>query len=463
MAKIFNSKFIVLAVFAFGVFLSLSIISAANKDVVYPVAELGGCKNEQDCAVFCDKPENIKDCIAFAEKNNLMSAEETARAKKFAEIGSGPGGCATPAACENYCNDVSRIDECIGYAEKNGLMSEKDLKEARKVKTALDAGAKMPGGCKNKKDCDNYCNDSSHMEECITFAETAGFMSADELQEAHKVLEAVRKGAKPPPCRGKQECDAYCGEDNHFEECMVFAEAAGFMTPEEAQMARKTGGKGPGGCKGKEECDAFCNDPNNQETCLGFARENGLISESDLKQMEQGKQQLTEAMNQAPPQVIECLTSVLGSEMVGKIKGGTAMPSRSMADQMSGCFEKFMGPPGGEQSGGPQGNNQGMPPPGGEFSGPGGCKSPEECKTFCESNPEQCQGQGPGQPQSQGPQNMMMLPQEGIPPQGQFNGPPPNEPPPGEPSPPPSEQPPQSRINIFFGGLLQILTNLIVR
>ena len=46
-----------------------------------------------------------------------------------------------------------------------------------------------------------------------------------------------------------------------------FAEAAGFMRPEEMKMARKTKGKGPGGCKGKDECEAFCQNEENMETC----------------------------------------------------------------------------------------------------------------------------------------------------------------------------------------------------
>ncbi|MEK7086858.1 MAG: hypothetical protein AAB935_01220 [Patescibacteria group bacterium] len=397
-----------IAILASSLFVSFYLIASAISadDIQYPVAELGDCTNEENCKAFCDRPENMQPCVAFAEKHDLISQDEAERAKKFIDSGGkGPGGCTGQEACESYCNDVSKINECVNYAEENGLMSPKELAEAKKVQAALARGAKLPGGCRGKNDCDNYCNNPDNMEECITFAKEAGFMEGKELEEAEKVLIAVKKGAKPPACRGKEECDVYCGEENHFEECMVFAEAAGFMTAEEAQMARKTGGKGPGDCRGKEECEGFCNDPANGEVCFNFAKEHGLISGDELRQMEEGKQQTMEAMGQAPPEVAECLNSALGSEMIEKIKTGTIMPNRQIGEKMEQCFQK-MGPPpdgsgnefgppnegrGGSRSFPGQGFPEEKMTPRGFDGGPGGCKTSAECQTFCETNPEECQ------------------------------------------------------------------------
>ena len=39
---------------------------AAN--IQYPVEELNNCQNETACKAYCDKPENIKACVSFAEK-----------------------------------------------------------------------------------------------------------------------------------------------------------------------------------------------------------------------------------------------------------------------------------------------------------------------------------------------------------------------------------------------------------
>lgn len=388
--KINSNLIISVIIIAFSLLASFVLIAQATSadDIVYPVAELGNCKNETDCRTYCDKPENITACVNFAEKHDLLSDEEISKAKKFEKIGKGPGGCTNQNSCESYCNDASRIDECLAFAEKNDFMSRGDLKEARAVQSALAKGVKLPGGCKNKKECDAFCEDPNNMEQCIAFGEAAGFIPQEELKEAKLVLEAVRKGAKPPPCRGREACDAYCSTPENNEQCVAFAEAAGFispkdaemarktggvgpggcrgrecenfcdnennfqvcvdfavkhdlMKPEEAEMARKTGGKGPGNCKGKDECEVFCQNPANEEACFDFAKEHGLIPEGDMQRMEEGKGKMTEGFNNAPPEVAECLKSTVGSELIEKLKAGTARPSRDLGDKMRSCFEQM--------------------------------------------------------------------------------------------------------------------------
>ena len=432
-----------------------------------------GC--ESACKSYCDKPENAEACVNFAEKNNLMSKEELEMAKKFIAAGSeGPGGCKGKDECEAYCNNMDRMNECISFAVENNLMPPGELEEAKKVQAAIKRGVKPPP-CGNKKQCDIYCDQSEHMEECIAFGIEAGFIQGKELEDVQKMLAAVKRGVKPPPCkgkeacdaycsspdnmevcmnfameagfmneqektdsqkmlqalkkgirppncRGKDECDAYCSQDQHFDECTKFAEAAGFMTAEEAAMARKTGGKGPGNCKGKEECEAFCNNPDNQEICFNFGKEHGLIPEEDLKQMEQGKQKFQESLQQAPSAVLDCLNSEIGTDMMEKFKSGAAMPPKDIGDKMKTCYEKTR-PSGPEGQGEPGAGGEKFQPgpgtvsPGGQMmpqqAGPGGCKGPEECKVYCESNPDECKNfqpkQGEGMP-SQGQPGQMLVP-----------------------------------------------------
>ncbi|MFH1162212.1 MAG: hypothetical protein V1696_02975 [Candidatus Jorgensenbacteria bacterium] len=416
--------------------------SAAN--IQYPVAELGNCGSEAECKTYCDDTTHLSACLAFAEKKGLMSQEELKTAKQFAKVGSkGPGGCTGKESCDKYCDDVSHIDACVSFAEQNGMLSGKELEEAKKVQAAIAKGVKPPacGGkkacdqycseaahmeecitfgqaagfmseqelqdsqkmlvaikkgakppaCRGREECDQYCSDAAHMEECMTFAAAAGFMSEQEAQDSQKMLAAIKKGAKPPACKGKEECDKYCGEEGHMDECVTFAEAAGFMKPDEAAMARKTGGKGPGGCKGKEVCEAFCNNPDNQETCFNFGRDNGMIPPEELQKMEQGKQQFSQSISQAPAEVINCISGVVGADRLEKFRSGAAMPTRDIGDKIGGCFQQMMGP------GGP--GEGGMMPPAGQ-TGPGGCKTPEECQSYCTSNPEACKNLGgpQGQP-----------------------------------------------------------------
>lgn len=389
------SNIIVFLGAVFVLFLAAQALAVSKSDIQYPVKELGSCKNETECRAYCANPSRMEACVNFAEKYSLMSKTEIQTARKFMKVGAkGPGGCSGKDACETYCNDIGHIDECLTFAEANEFMDKGELAEAKQVQAAIKKGTKLPGGCTSKAACESYCEDVAHMEECITFAETAGFMSGDELKEAQKVLQAVRKGAKPPPCRGRKECDNYCSKPENLEgclnfaeaagliepdelqdakkmmeaikkgvkppncrgrqecdeycrrpentaECMDFAVAAGFVSAEEAELFRKTGGMGPGGCRGEAECNAFCENPDNQEECYKFGAEHGLISEDDLGEMEEGKIRMQEALEEAPEEVVSCLVSRLGSGVIGQIKAGTVMPSQKMGDAMKSCFEQF--------------------------------------------------------------------------------------------------------------------------
>ena len=333
-----------------AVFVGFAIVKAENgEDIVFPVAELGNCQNETECRAYCDDEENITFCVDFTEKHNLMSKEEISKARAFAQSKNRPGNCKNKEECEAYCEDIKNIDSCLSFAEENGFIGATELKEAKQVVKALKEGANLPGGCKNKKECEAYCENTDHIEECVAFAEKAGFMSGSELEEAKKAAKAIKSGIKPPGnCKGKVQCDAYCSDSSHMEECLNFAEAAGFIPKEEAEMARKimplmmkgempggckskdqcesycenesraeecasfaikagfmsqeeyeifkkTGGKGPGGCKGRDECEEFCENPENQETCFNFGKEHGLIPEEKLKEMEEGREKIKEA------------------------------------------------------------------------------------------------------------------------------------------------------------------------
>ncbi len=430
-----NYRFLVVGLLITGSLVfsyALIVRATSGNDIVYPLAELSGCKNETECRAFCDKPGNITSCVNFAEKHDLISSEKADVARKFSAIGGkGPGGCSGQDSCESYCDDINNMNECLSFAEKSGLMPPKELEEAKKVQSALAKGVKLPGGCRNKDSCETYCESSDNMKECLTFAEAAGFIPPDELVDAKKVLVAIERGVKPPPCRGKERCDAYCSEPGNFEQCISFAEAAGFVSAEDAQMARKTGGKGPGNCRGREECEKFCEDEANGETCFSFAKEHGLISEEELKGAEEGKQKVQEVLNNAPPKVAECLNSALGSDVLEKLKVGSSRPNPKIGDSIRQCFETMMG---GDFGPGPGGPGQGNPGSNGpmsprispsSFTGPGGCKSEAECRSFCQINPGQCGGpSGPNdgeQGQSEGSFR------ENQPPTGAFpQGPPPD-------------------------------------
>lgn len=300
---------------------------------------------------------------------------------------------------------------------------------------AIKRGVKPPP-CKGKEACDEYCSTPANMEVCMTFAIEAGFMSAEEQADAQKMLEAIKKGAIPPSCRGKEECDVYCSQEEHIEECMEFAIAAGFMSAEDAEMARKTGGKGPGGCMGKEECEAFCNNPTNQQTCFDFAKEHGLISEEELQRMGPGPD--------GQPGMIP--GEMMPAGQTGP--GGCTTPEecQTYCQNNPEACANFQPP-------------TMSPPPGGTSTGPGGCSSPEECQAYCQSNPAACQNFGPQPGETAPPPGEYQPPQYQQPPEGTY-------PPPEGSYPPPEAAPSPSGLlnpNSLLGSILYFFYRLLNR
>jgi len=393
------------AVIILGVMVSGSIIGSAMAqtlqpqeqkmpgDIQFPVKELGNCASKEDCKIFCDNTKNTEACLKFAEEKNLLSPEELAMAKKFKEAGMiGPGGCRGQVECDAYCGDQDHMEECITFAIKNGMMDQKKQEESQKVLAALKRGVKPPAcsgpeacdkycsssahmeecmnfgieagimdeqkqgeakkvlaaikrgvkmpACNGPEECDAYCSSAEHMEECINFSVEAGMMPEQDKEKAQKTLEAIKQGIKPPACKGEQECQAYCAQESHVEECIKFGEATGMMKPEDAAMMRKTGGKGPGGCIGKEACQVFCDNPDNQETCFQFGKDNGMIPEADLKKMEEGQQKMRESFSQIPQEVLDCISSSLGADVVEKMKNGSMVPQKA-GETIGQCFQKF--------------------------------------------------------------------------------------------------------------------------
>ncbi len=350
--------------------------------ITYPVVELNNCKSETECRAYCDKPDNISVCADFAKKNGLMSEEEANRAKQFKDVAqiAGPGGCKGQDQCETYCGDQSHIDECVSFAEKHNLMSPDDLAEAKKVSEALKQGAKLPGNCQGKKQCEAYCKTPEHSGEGIDFAEKAGFIQPDQAGPARKMLELVKSGDAPQECLGgKDQCQQFCSEPSHRDQCAGFMVKAGFMKQEDADIFKKTGGKGPGDCQSKDECDAFCKVKENQKICFQFGKDNGLIPEDKIKQLEEGSQKIKVFIDNAPAEVKQCLESAVGPDVLQEIESGTFMPGQETGNQvqesMKKCFENLNQ----NNTKGPASDGQGGGVPGSSNSGGGEHNGFTEC------------------------------------------------------------------------------------
>ena len=325
-------------------------INAAASKVVFPIAELGNCTDQKNCEVYCEQVGNMQRCIDFAKKNALLERgdiEKSERVIRRIAEGKTPGQCKTRGECENFCHGNGKnMKACVAFAEEMDILPPAELAQAKKVAQALEGGAKLPGTCTDKESCDAYCSEAGHMDECLAFAEKADLIPANEIAEARKVASFLKDGTTPGGCKTKEECKNYCDDESHFTECINFAEKAGFASKADAEMARKTGGKGPGGCKTKEACSEYCNEQDHADECMQFGIAKGLISEEDQKNMEQASEKIQQGLAGIDPEarreVEGCLQNKMGADVYRKLMAKEIKPTQKIGESIQYCFESTM-------------------------------------------------------------------------------------------------------------------------
>ncbi len=333
-----------------SLFIILSGVAFAEFDdshIIYPLAELGNCKDKAVCFAYCDNPDHIVECVAFAEREGLMSKKEANLARAMG-TGSGPLGC-RGKECEIVCSDPKNMVACMNFALENpeilsaiaaeeGVAPEQMRQEMTMVQQALAKGAKLPGGCEGRE-CKDLCMappSEAVARDCFAFAKAAGFMEDVPEGMSEDVMVKIMMGGMKDEdgniiCRG-EDCEEVCSEDP--EVCM---EAMGRLGIDMTQM----------------------------------------IPAGDREQITQGMKMMEQALAQAPPPVLECIDKELSSQgtSLAALRGGDIKVMMKigpeMQDIMEGCFSEGMGemmgggfgPPGGMMDGG-FGPPDGFGPPG---------------------------------------------------------------------------------------------------
>ena len=110
-------------------------------------------------------------------------------------------------ACKTYCEDPSHMEECMSFALENGFVTEEEASRARNLRQTL-METSGPGGCEGAE-CRTYCDDVSHHEDCKKFAEEHGFGRPDEGDRRPEGMdeESEREGRRDRPCNTKEECE----------------------------------------------------------------------------------------------------------------------------------------------------------------------------------------------------------------------------------------------------------------
>ena len=312
--------------------------------IKYPIAELGNCGSQAACQAHCDQTGNMESCVDYGLKNAMLSQGEATLAKKaIAKIKAGqtPGGCDSKESCQRFCQDnITDLNSCIAFATEIGV-PESEIAQAKKIAQALEKGANLPGSCTGKTSCESYCQDSSHMDECLAFAEAAQILPGNEIAEAKKVAVFLKNGKMPGGCKSKSDCQVYCEASDHFDECISFAENAQLITKEEAEVAKKVGGQGPGGCKSQATCEAYCNKTENAKACSDFAVEKGLLSEEEMDNVKNGVEKIRTGLEKVPSEakgdVETCLNNVYDGNLQ-KVMAGQQYTTKAQGGKIENCF-----------------------------------------------------------------------------------------------------------------------------
>lgn len=407
--KPYSKFFIILSVLVAVSFVAGAYAFAAYniekaKQLKYPIVELGGCKSFEECKVYCNKDENIPKCNRFSIKNGLLTLEEATDTERILSLmeesglpgkcqgmiecfsycesaahidecwdytkrhglnrgldletvqrlakftrdgGKFPGNCKERVECEAYCGDITHFFECADFGEKAGLMTKEEINIMRKI--ARSGVTETPGNCQKKEQCETYCTDMSHIDECLAFAEKTGMLPQEEIADAKKFAPLIKSGETPGRCKSKNECETYCNDIANFEECVAFAEKAGMISKEDANLAKKTKGKGPGDCKSKTECEAFCQIPENQEACISFAKEHGLAEEAgqiESKIRGEIESKMASCAEKSCGEMIECLHGIQGDAGGAGGSGEKNVPEKeqnlppNIQSKLNSCIEE---------------------------------------------------------------------------------------------------------------------------
>ena len=285
MKKVFYSLIIL-------VILSASILVgkvSAQSRLIYPIPDLGYCRDAKECFLYCEIPQNKAACWSYSKYKvgsdvlgvTTMNEEEKRmmeiKAKQYnitfpiADL----GNCAGPQECRDFCEEPDNKAVCMDFSKKKGLHKEIEREDG------MDAGkrdelvekAKTELGCTSKEACNSLCDSDPTL--CEAFAKKHGVYKKpppppDRYTSTQKI-QLIEKAKTAFGCTSMESCKVVC--EKNPQACMAFAKKHGFDKNE----ARLTPGTSPnygtqrfgkGGCNSEESCKKYCQE--HPDECPGF-------------------------------------------------------------------------------------------------------------------------------------------------------------------------------------------------
>ncbi|KKQ09444.1 MAG: hypothetical protein US19_C0014G0016 [Candidatus Daviesbacteria bacterium GW2011_GWB1_36_5] len=311
-------------------------------NLTYPVDDLGGCNNLEECTDYCEDPVNYNSCSNFAKKNGFYRDDITAYASDEDWEGTqNELGCNSKDSCSDFCSKSENYDACESYAKRHeipgGYIQQPDKPEYLEV-------AKNVLGCDSTDSCANACDDPANADKCTDFANQVGLLGGTTTEG-------------PGGCQTPGTCGAYCADPNNYIQCSNFV-------PEGTTFS------GPGGCDSQESCRSYCEQ--NPDSCRSYSPgSNGAYTPIACPQGEyHGPGGACTSVGNTQTAV-----SCIGAD---KYWDGTACHDQPPVGISTEIPSSFFEP----------------------RSDMGNCQTPGECYDYCKENPnaQSCQGFDPQYP-----------------------------------------------------------------
>ncbi len=275
-------------IFTILFFLSLGLVFSAKAQAapVYPVAELGSCRDAQECRLYCEVPENKPACWSYQRyvlqqgvlgdqaTNSAEIARKHSTTFPVAEL----GNCASAQECKAYCDKVKNRTACFAFATKRGMLKQKQ-EQGLQEKEGILIYAKQELGCSDQNSCRQLCEDPVNREKCMQFAKKRGLgrdqkaeMQKERMSSSSALMSAIQEKLG---CTSKETCYALCSKPENMQKCKEVMGQLNMQVSKpsgEEWRMKAASGAALRTCATGKECYEVCKaDPSK---CPGFMKPN---------------------------------------------------------------------------------------------------------------------------------------------------------------------------------------------
>lgn len=294
----------------------------------YPISELGNCRNTQECRLYCQIPQNTPACWSY---------------KQYIKATNVLGVTTSQTSNVKFKNIRFPVAEL--------------------------------GNCASVSECKTYCAEEKNRQSCASFAKIKGLASKAETENV-KINNVIRYAKKELNCDSRGTCLSLCAKEENREKCRLFTEKYHLgKTQKAGNVISKqiiANAKSELNCTDIDTCRNLCEQQENKQSCLRFARKHQIANEN-----------IDQVPSSPSAAILPC----------AKDTGCVSYCRENPAD-CKGYNEYLHNQ---------QNQNQRMNLTSqtristtsptintGDFIGPSGCKTEEECQSYCEKHPNDC-------------------------------------------------------------------------